>query len=173
MPRYPNTKVIPKEFEIYVMDKFISSYPTASIVNREDIKGTDGNYNIDITIRFNKLDVNFLVLVECKYHNHPIKREYVQLLRDKIVSLGAQKGILVASNSFQSGAINYAKTHGIALVRLINEQFAYETRSREMMPLYYEEKQTLNSKAIIMKLVESTGETSFTMKSIDDFQNMI
>ncbi len=152
MPRYPNTNITPKEFEIYVMNKFISSYPDAKIVNREDIKGTDGNYNIDITIRFNKLDVNFLVLVECKYHNHPIKRDYVQLLRDKMVSVGAQKGLLVASNSFQSGAINYAKTHRIALVRLLNEQFVYETRDREMMPLCYEKKQPLNSKAIIMKL---------------------
>lgn len=50
-------------------------------------------------------------------------------MADKKRATGAQKALLVATNGFQKGAIGYAKVHGIALVRIVEGAFTYETRS--------------------------------------------
>jgi restriction system protein len=52
----------------------------------------------------------------------------VQILSDKLRAAGAQKGMLFSTNGFQKGAIEYARSHGIALVRVIEGALTYETR---------------------------------------------
>jgi restriction system protein len=84
----------------------------------EKIAGPDGAYEIDITARFEALGTTFLVLVECKHHKYPIKREVVQILYDRIRATGAHKGMIFATTTFQKGAIEYAQKHGIALIQI-------------------------------------------------------
>jgi restriction system protein len=69
-----------------------------------------------------------LVLAECKDHARPVEREDVQVLADKLRAAGAQKGMLFSTNGFQKGAIDYARSHGIALIRIIEGALTYETR---------------------------------------------
>jgi restriction system protein len=99
------------------------------VEHRELVAAPDGQYEIDVTARFRQLGVDFVVLVECKDHARPVEREDVQVLADKKRATGAQKALLVATNGFQKGAIEYAKVHGVALVRIIEGAFTYETRS--------------------------------------------
>ena len=86
------------------------------VKRREVLTGTDGEYEIDVSARFEALGVNFLVLAECKHYKNPIKREVVQILHDRLRSVGGHKGIIFATSSFQSGAIEYAQKNGIALI---------------------------------------------------------
>jgi restriction system protein len=58
-----------------------------------------------------------------------VEREDVQILADKVRAAGAQKGILFATNGFQRGALEYARAHGIALVRVVDGALTYETRA--------------------------------------------
>ncbi|MGK5511822.1 restriction endonuclease [Brevibacillus formosus] len=167
---YPNAEISPEQFELLVMNKFNKLYPHVEILHRENLKGVDGEYNIDLSIRFQELGVNFLVLVECKHHRYPIKRDYVQLLRDKVDSLGAQKGILVSSSSFQLGAIEYAKIHNIALIRLINEEFMYERRSREFLEKVVPPQFSGN---IALQLIESLSASSLRSSIIDNFNELL
>jgi len=83
---------------------------------QEKVSGAEGEYAIDVTARFEFLGFEFIVLVECKRHSQPIKREVVQVLRDKMESVGAHKGIIFSTAPFQQGAIEYAAAHGIGLV---------------------------------------------------------
>ena len=83
-------------------------------------------------MRFTALDVEFLVLVECKDHTRPVDREEVQILADKKRAAGAHKGMLFSTNGFQRGAIAYAQKHGIALVRVLDGALTYETRGAGM-----------------------------------------
>lgn len=99
------------------------------IEHREMLRAPDGRYEIDATARFRALGVDFLVLVECKDHLRPVEREDVQVLADRKRATGAQKAIFFATNGFQRGAIEYAKAHGIALVRILEGALTYETRS--------------------------------------------
>jgi restriction system protein len=95
----------------------------------EKVPGVDGDYIIDVTVRFSALGARFLVLVECKHERRKVERQDVQVLHDKLRSTGAQKGMLFSIAGFQDGAIEYADVHGIALVQLANGSSAWFTKS--------------------------------------------
>ncbi|MFC0041572.1 restriction endonuclease [Actinomadura rayongensis] len=98
------------------------------VAHLDPVPGTDGTYVIDVTVRFRLLGADFLMLFECKRHAAPVKREHVQVLNDKLRATGAHKGVVVASSGFQSGALEYARVHGIACVRLVDDSWTYMTR---------------------------------------------
>jgi len=133
-----NTKITSVQFELEVK-KYLES--TAGklkgfrTVHRESMDGQDGTYEIDITARFKIFGADFLVLVECKNHKNHIKREQVQMLHAKQVSLSAQKAMLFATTPFQDGAVEYANQHGIALVQLASGETLYFTKSGNPAPL--------------------------------------
>lgn len=95
----------------------------------ERIAGVDGSYVIDVTIRFSALGADFLVLVECKHERRRVERQDVQVLHDKLRSVGAQKAMLFSIAGFQEGALEYADVHGIALAQLVSGHATWFTRS--------------------------------------------
>ena len=123
----------PEEFELEVKRLLavsggdLSDFRTA---HREKLSGGDGTYEIDVTVRFSALGADFVVLVECKNQRSPVKREAVQILRDRLQSIGAHKGIMFATTTFQKGAVEYAQKHGIALVRLTEWNKSWVTFSK-------------------------------------------
>lgn len=52
----------------------------------------------------------------------------------KVQSVGAQKGVMFSTSHFQSGALAYAKTHGIALVFVTEGRLTIERRSADDLP---------------------------------------
>jgi restriction system protein len=124
--------ISPKEFELLVYSylKEIGSELDGFEI-QHDVKeiAADATYQIDIMATFEALGAKIKVLVECKNHKSPIKRETIQILKDRLQSIGAQKGILFATSKFQSGCIEYAEKHGIALVRMIEGKYTYETKA--------------------------------------------
>ncbi len=97
----------------------------------EKISVHDGTYEIDITVRFQALGVEFLVLVECNHHKSPIKRDVVQILFDRVRAVGGHKGMIFSTSRFQRGAIQYAQAHGVALVEIADGRTCYVTRGYE------------------------------------------
>lgn len=130
MKRFPNVAdITPDAFERQVrawLESVSCNLESFSATHLEKLTGADGEYEIDIVARFRALaGARFVVLVECKKHKAPIKREVVQILRDKLVSVGGHKAIVVSTAGFQNGARDYARTHGIALVQLVDGAVAY------------------------------------------------
>lgn len=72
----------------------------------------------DLTIEGQYKDKDFLILVECKDYNSPVDRGDIAEFNTRIEDLRANKGIFITTNRFQSGAINMARYHNIALVRV-------------------------------------------------------
>lgn len=140
MKRFPSVEEIsPRAFEVQVkawLESVSGSLESFSATHLEKLPGMDGEYEIDVVARFKALGgASFVVLVECKKHSNPIKRELVQVLKDKQQSLGAQKSMLVSTADFQSGAKEYAQKHGIALVQLVNGMAAYiQANARRAAP---------------------------------------
>lgn len=93
------------------------------------IEGHDGSYQIDVYASFYALKMSFKVLCECKQHKNPIKREVVSALYQKMLSLGIQKGVIMATANFQSGAIRFAHEHGIALIKIYDYSYEYFSHS--------------------------------------------
>ena len=130
--QYEPVTLTPKQFEIEV-EKLLIKLGSGKLAEfrtdrLEPLQGTDGEYEIDVTVRFEALGGNYLVLVECKHQKASIKRDVVQVLHDRLRTVGAQKGMIFATTGFQKGAIEYAKLHGIALVQVANGKTSYFTK---------------------------------------------
>ena len=126
----------PKEFEKYTLS-FLEKQFTKDIKNcifkhNAIEEERDGSFQIDGEIKFSVGGINMLVLIECKYHTYPIERRDIQVLYDNIRAVDAQKGIFISTSRYQSGAIKYAKEHGIALLSVVNGELFYYTRSKEL-----------------------------------------
>lgn len=126
--------ITPKDFEQYIKDWFdaqgihLTSYK--SLINNI-VPAEDGHYEIDIDITYEAFGVDFRVLVECKKHSNSIKREVLQILQQKIQSIGAHKGIICSTSDFQSGALEFSKKHGIACIKVSETRMTIQTRSAD------------------------------------------
>ena len=113
--------ISPTEFEELCLE-ILKSYADAeclsdfSIQHNVCLSADDGAYQIDIYARFIAMGVEFKVIAECKRYSSPVSREKVAVLADKVRSLGVHKGIIISTCGFQSGAYEYSKKHGIALL---------------------------------------------------------
>jgi restriction system protein len=121
----------PDQFEIEVkslIEKSGVGLSDFSVQRLEKLQGSDGEYEIDVTARFRALGADFVVLIECKHYKNPVKRDVVQVLSDRLRAVGAHKGMIFSTAKFQSGAIKYAKVHGIALVQITDGTTAFASR---------------------------------------------
>lgn len=117
--------VSPEEFEKVVRQLLAADgapLPEFSATHRETIEGDSGAFEIDIVCRFKAFHSDFVVLVECKKHRSFVKREHIQLLRDRVLAVGAHKGIFFTTTGYQSGAVKYAERHGIELFLLADTE---------------------------------------------------
>jgi restriction system protein len=125
-------KVRPEQFERMVV-RFLRSLKHDlkgfSVNHRTSLSGPDGKFELDALARFEALGAEFLVVVECKHHKNPVKRELVQVLRDRVRSLSAHKGMLFSTGGFQAGAIEYALSQRIALVHFTEGGQIYVTKT--------------------------------------------
>lgn len=124
--------ITPAEFEEFVAERLLGSAAPhvsgLSVTLHEKVAGSDGTYDLDATVRYRFAGMDFLVVVEAKHHRNPIKRELVQVLHQKVQSVGAHKGVMVSTAAYQSGAVAFARAHGIALVTVTDARFLFETR---------------------------------------------
>lgn len=125
-------EMTPTEFEkhsLQILTEQIQKIDKCVFQHNKIIEVDDGNYQIDGYIEFELMGIKYKTLVECKHYKTSISREKVAILYDKIRACGANKGILVSTSNFQSGAIQYASKYGIALIQLTDEDNIYETRA--------------------------------------------
>lgn len=130
--RYPAPDMNPEQFEVFVTTLFDSAtihLPGLVVQLHETVQGTDGSYDFDATVRYQLAGLEFLVLVEAKLHKNPIKRGLVQELHSKLLSVGAHKAVMISTAPYQSGAVKFAQTHGIALVTVTEGRFTHTLRS--------------------------------------------
>ena len=122
----------PAQFEEFVAGQLLgaaaSEVEDLEVTLHEKIVGVDGAYDFDATVRYRFAGMDFLVVVEAKLHRNRIKRELVQVLHQKVLSVGAHKGVMVATSPYQAGAVEFAKAHGIALVTVTQRRFMFVNR---------------------------------------------
>jgi restriction system protein len=124
----------PTEFETVVLgwlDRAAAAEGQA--INAQHLgvaEGPGGEYKIDVLVTFSAfLGARFIVLAECKHQGRPVEREDVMILDAKVRDVGAHKGMLFSTSGFQSGALKYAKAHGLATVAVVKGAWLYMTRA--------------------------------------------
>lgn len=118
----PLLQLTPDAFERYVRGILRREKMNVQdlVVNHlENVAGSDGDYVMDVVATFTVFGGAVIrCLIECKRYSNPIEREKVMILQQKLLSTGCQKGMIFSTSEFQSGAIEFAKIHGIALVHV-------------------------------------------------------
>ena len=115
----------PTEFELHCME-ILRGYaeekklPDFKIEHNVKLKADDGTDQIDVYITHTSVGADMKILAECKQHKKSVGRDKVEVLESRLRSLGAQKGILLSTAGFQSGAIQFAEKHGIALIQVFD-----------------------------------------------------
>ncbi|MEE4072649.1 restriction endonuclease [Pseudomonas viridiflava] len=164
----PNLEISAAEFERLVRDWILKQGgELTSLEVKHDVKveAYDSTYQIDVLAKFQAFaGADFIVLIECKKYRSAIKRELVQVLHDRVRSVGAHKGMLFTTSAFQSGAIKYAKAHGIALVSIIEGAATYQTRSA--FPVAAKPAAWLNLPKFALWHVGENDAGSISMKSL-------
>lgn len=83
---------------------------------------TGNKYEIDLSYSFTLFDINYLTLVECKNWDSFVTREKIGYFKSIIDDLKAHKGLIITTKGFQRGAINYAQSQNIGLIKIINDK---------------------------------------------------
>ena len=125
--------VTPHQFELMVVEYLRTvghHLKDFKVEHQTPLTSPDGEFNIDAVAKFEAFGADFLVLVECKHHKNPIKRELVQVLGDRLSSMHGHKGMMFSTATFQKGAIEYAKSRRIALVHFTEGGPIYETKAQ-------------------------------------------
>jgi len=82
------------------------------------VSGVRARHKIDVWVRFRKFGIETTWVVECKHWNTAVTKEKVLTLRSVVEDVGADRGILVSSAGFQSGAVRAASKTNVTLTGL-------------------------------------------------------
>ena len=102
-----DANIKPRDFEIFCMESYAERehLQNFKIAHNQKIETDDGTYQIDVLAEYTALGVKNTVIVECKKQSRSVEREIVAALDRKLQSIGAQKGILISTAGFQTGAV--------------------------------------------------------------------
>ena len=81
----------------------------------EKIEGARGVHKIDLLVKYRAIGMESVWIVECKNWNSNVSKEKVLALQSIVQDVGADKGILISKQGFQSGAIRCAENSNIIL----------------------------------------------------------
>src|SRR5437016_545584 len=82
------------------------------------IIGARAEHNIDVWVRFTKFGLETKWVIECKDWNSAIPKEKVLALKSVVEDVGADRGILISTAGFQSGAVRACEKTNITLTDL-------------------------------------------------------
>ena len=134
-----STQMTSVDFEKYCFEILLSygreeQLKDFVITYDEKLKSHDGTYQIDKHAEFTALNVKIKVIAECKRYSSKIKREKIVIFANKMKSLGVQKGIFMSTSGYQSGAVLYAKEHGITLLRIFDKHVMHIQNAASKKP---------------------------------------
>jgi len=121
--------LIKKDFDSMLFEKNISH-------NKKYLGKSGHNHQIDVSAELTIGNINFLVLVECKYYSKSVSIKEVLEFSGRLNDIAANKGILISTIGFQKGAIKFAKANRIALIKVYDGCYIPMTGGGGSNPLY-------------------------------------
>lgn len=80
--------------------------------------GARGRHDVDVWVRFDKMGLEQIWIVECKLWNRPVPKEKILAFRSVVEDVGASRGILIAESGHQAGAFRASAFTNITLTSL-------------------------------------------------------
>jgi hypothetical protein len=82
------------------------------------VTGVRARHKVDVQVKFLAHGINCIWIAECKYWNRPVTKETVMALKEIVGDCGADRGLIVSTRGFQSGAIRAATKSNITLTSI-------------------------------------------------------
>jgi len=170
-PAHP-VDITPKDYEKQVVSWLTavgSNLEQFEVQHLQHLEGQGGDYEFDAIAKLSVLKgASIIILIECKKYGRPVEREKILALWAKLQDVGGHKAMMFATSGFQSGALKFAKTKGIATITFVQGSFLYETRGHDTpsmpppwadLPAYAgimlrEEEETIHSTVINHRNIE-------------------
>ena len=129
--------------------------------------GARAEHKVDVWVRFKRFGLETKWVIECKCWNSAVPKEKVLALRSIVDDVGADRGILISSAGFQSGAIRASDNTNITLTDID------ELKSMAQYDLESSAVHSLETKAVELKYAlhdlyssEQTSPHSWTSKPL-------
>ncbi|MGH6837510.1 MAG: restriction endonuclease [Methylocella sp.] len=81
----------------------------------EIIEGARAKHKVDVRVIFNKYGISCLWIIECKFWNGRVTKEKVMALKAIVDDCGADRGLIISKQGFQSGAVRASYKSNITL----------------------------------------------------------
>jgi len=85
------------------------------------VQGVRAKHEVDVHVTFHRSGIECTWVVECKLWKSKVPKEKVMALKSIVDDVGADRGIIVSENGFQSGALDAVRDSNITLVTSIDE----------------------------------------------------
>jgi len=89
-----------------------------SATESKAVEGARGKHAIDVFVEFTMFSFKCTWIIECKNWKLNVTKEKVLALSSIVQDVGADKGVIVCTSDFQSGAIRCAQNTNIILTNL-------------------------------------------------------
>jgi len=120
-----SSQSVPIQYEKFVRDiisgelsKIIPGGRSTVTHNRRLVGKSGHKHQIDIFAEITIAEIELRVVVECKFYSQRVGVDDVLEFSTRIQDISAHKGIIVTTVGFQEGALNVARSYGIALVKV-------------------------------------------------------
>lgn len=102
------------------------------------ITGIRTKHDIDVLIKSHYAGFDITWIVECKYWNSKVSKLHVFALREIVNDTGVDRGIILAENGFQSGAIEAAALTNVHVLSLneITNTASHDILSMQLREIY-------------------------------------
>jgi len=96
------------------------------------LQGVRTKHNVDVLVKSHHAGFDITWIIECKYWNSKVSKLHVLALREIVSDTGTDRGIILAENGFQSGAIEAAALTNVHVTSLAEVK---NTASHEILSM--------------------------------------
>jgi hypothetical protein len=96
------------------------------------LQGVRTKHDVDVLVKSHHAGFDITWIIECKHWNFKVSKLHVLALREIVSDTGADRGILLAENGFQSGAVEAAALTNVHVTSLAE---AINTASNEILSM--------------------------------------
>jgi hypothetical protein len=102
------------------------------------LQGVRTKHDVDVLVKSRYAGFEITWIVECKHWTSPISKLHVMALREIVSDTGVDRGILLAENGFQSGAIEAAALTNVRVSSLaeVTHSASTEILSMKLRDIY-------------------------------------
>ncbi len=121
-----------RDFQTETAEVFTAAGCGAEI--EKTVEGVRGKHDVDVYVTFKKYGIGCTWIIECKFWNSNVPKEKVAALQSIVSDLGADRGVIISKEGFQSGAIRLAQNSNITLASLddLKDYLKEEVEQREV-----------------------------------------